>query len=133
MGYLVEILRWLGLAHIGLGDRRAARETFGEMLEFSAGTSNTINPDFTSAMSGIALSASQEQFRDGARLTGALMELSRDAGMTYMWKQEKELEIRLAQPLIDALGGDEYRRAQDEGRVLAYEDAVELARALAAA
>ena len=66
-------------------------------------------------------------------MSGAVTKLRDEAGglRTWMWPQEEEIEDRFEQPLIDALGDDEYRRAHEEGRALSFEETLELARSLA--
>ncbi len=51
---------------------------------------------------------------------------------TWMWPQEREIEVRFEQPLIDALGEGEYRSAHEEGRTLSFDETLSLARSLAA-
>ena len=48
-----------------------------------------------------------------------------------VWPQEEEIEDRFEQPLIDALGDDEYRRAHEEGGALSFDETLALARSLA--
>ena len=72
--------------------------------------------------------------RKGARLAGAVAQLRDEAGglKTWMWPQEREIEVRFEQPLIDALGEGEYRGAYEEGRTLSFDETLSLARSLAA-
>ena len=72
--------------------------------------------------------------REGARLAGAVAQLRDEAGglKTWMWPQEREIEVRFEQPLIDALGEGEYRSAHEEGRTLSFDETLSLARSLAA-
>ena len=65
---------------------------------------------------------------------GAVAQLRDEAGglKTWMWPQEREIEARFEQPLIDALGEDEYRSAHEEGRRLSFDETLSLARSCAA-
>ena len=117
-----------------LGERRAARATFGEMLERATSRSDRrIDPEIALAMYGLALAVEPDDFRDGARLSGAVARLREDAGglRLTLWPQDEEIEDRFEQPLIEALGDDAYRKAHGEGRALSFEQALELARSLA--
>ena len=132
--YLAFSLHWLGFAFLGLNERRAARMAFGELLERSAELSKTINQELAQAMGGVARAVEDVDLSEGSRLAGAVANLRSEAGglRTVLWPQEEAIEARFEQPLIDALGEDEYRRAHDEGRALTFEEALELARSLVA-
>jgi predicted ATPase len=127
-------LQWLGYAYLGLGDRGSARATFGELLEISADAGKTVRPELAVALGGLARSVEQMDLREGARLAGAVAQLRDDAGglKTWMWPQEREIEVRFQQPLIDALGEVEYRSAHEEGRMLSFDETLSLVRSLAA-
>ena len=127
-------LQWLGLAYLGLGDRRAGRATFAELLEITSDAGNAIMPELGVAFGGIARSVEQVDVREGARLAGAVAKLRSDAGglRSWTWPQVEEIEVRFEQPLIEALGDDEYNTAHEEGRALSFEETLELARSLAA-
>jgi predicted ATPase len=127
-------LQWLGFAYLGVGDRRAARTTFGEVLEITSDARKTPGPGLALTMSGLACSVEQADLRDGARLTGAVTRLRNEAGglRTWTWPQEREIEARFEQLLVDALGENEYRRAHDEGRTLTFDETLALAQSLAA-
>ena len=116
------------------GDRASARTTFGELLEISADAGKTVRPVLAVALGGLARSVEQMDLREGARLAGAVAHLRDDAGglKTWTWPQEREIEVRFEQPLIDALGEGEYRGAHDEGRTLSFDETLALARSLAA-
>ena len=70
--------------------------------------------------------------RSAARLMGAVAAVREDARLTAA-PGELELRRRFEQPLIDALGEDEWAREQAAGATLTLEEAIELARTLAAA
>ena len=127
-------LQWLGYAYLGLGDRASARPTFGELLEISADAGKMVRPDLAVALGGLARSVELMDLREGARLAGAVAQLRDEAGglKTWMWPQEREIEVRFEQPLIDALGEDQYRSAHEEGRTLSFDETLSLARSLAA-
>ena len=67
-----------------------------------------------------------------ARLIGAVTALREGARLTA-WPGELELRSHFELPLIDALGEDEWALEQAAGATLTLEEAIELARALAAA
>jgi predicted ATPase len=131
--YLVFCLHWLGFAFLGLDERRAARMTFGELVELSAGSSATINHELSRALAGLCRGVERADFGAGARLSGAVVKLRRDAGgpKTPLWPQEEEVEARFEQPLIDALGQGGYAREQAIGAAMSLDETLELARSLA--
>ena len=127
-------LQWLGFAYLGLGNRPAARAVFNELVEVASGAGRTLEPILGVAMGGIARSVDQADVRDGARLAGAVTKLRDDAGglRTWMRPQEEEIEFRFEHPLIDALGEEAYAREHAIGATMSREEAIELARSLAA-
>ena len=131
--HVTWLLLWLGYAYLGLGDHRAARATFGELLEATSDVGKTVAPALAHALGGIARSVEEVDVREGARLSGAVTNLRDEAGglRTSTWPQEEEIEVRFEHPLIEALGEDEYRGAYEEGRALSFEETLEMARSLA--
>ncbi len=127
------ILQWLGFAYLGLGQRRAARATFGELLELSIGPSKTVSPELVLAMGGLARAVEEVDMSEGALLSGAIAKLREDAGglRTPFWQQDEEIEDRFEQSLVVGLG-EGYVPARAAGAALDVETAVELARSLAA-
>ena len=127
-------LQWLGYAYLGLGDRGSARATFGELLEISADAGKTVRPELAVALGGLARSVEQWTSAKAPGWRERSHNCANEAGglKTWMWPQEREIEVRFEQPLIDALGEGEYRSAHEEGRALSFEETLELARSLAA-
>ena len=78
-------LQWLGFPYLGLGDRRAARATFGELLEVSSEAVKTVTPELGVALGGIARSAEEVDAREGARVSGAVTKLRDEAGGLRTW------------------------------------------------
>jgi hypothetical protein len=93
-----------------------------------------VRPDLAVALGGLARSVELMDLREGARLAGAVAQLRDEAGglETWMWPQERDIEVRFEQPLVDALGEDQYRSAHEEGRTLSFDETLSLARSLAA-
>jgi predicted ATPase len=123
-------LNGLGLALLGLGRRAEARTALASSLEIlSADSTPTI--ELTAGLQWIALAAEPRDMRSAARLVGAADVVRQNARLTAR-QTYLELHRRFAQPLIDALGEDEWTREQAEGASLTLEEAIELARTLAA-
>ena len=127
-----SMLHWLGFSYLGIGQRDAARASFGDLLELSSGSSKTITPEFAAAMCALALAVEQVDFRDGARLHGAIEKLREETGglRTPMWREEREIEARFEQPLIDALGEDAYAHEHAIGAAMTRDEAIDLAQSL---
>jgi hypothetical protein len=81
--------------------------------------------------SWIALATEPGELRSAARLVGAVDAVRQNARITG-WPGELELRRRFERPLIDALGEDDWAREQAVGATLTLEEAIELARTLAA-
>lgn len=115
------LLQWLGYAYIGLGERRAARATLGELLELATSHSDgTINPEIALALYGLALAVEPDDVSEGARLAGAVAKLRQEAGglRTNVWPQDEEMESRFEQRLVDALGREACEGARAAGAAL---------------
>ena len=127
-----SMLHWLGFSYLGIGQRDAARASFGDLLELSSGSSKTITPEFAAAMCALALAVEQVDSRDGARLHGAIEKLREETGglRTPMWREEREIEARFEQPLIDALGEDAYAHEHAIGAAMTRDEAIDLAQSL---
>jgi predicted ATPase/predicted negative regulator of RcsB-dependent stress response len=117
----------LGFAALGLGRRSEAREAFAESLDLVLAADRTEGA-LTEALAGIALAADTADVRSAARLQGAVNTMD-EASMRS--PRFLELERFLAQPLIDALGPDEYANEQALGAGMDTDDAIDLARTLA--
>ena len=117
----------LGFAALGLGRRSEAREAFAESLDLilAADTRSDALPE---TLTGIALAADTADARSAARLQGAVNTLDEPSTRSPRFLQ---LERYLAQPLIDALGADEYANEQALGAGMDTDDAIDLARTLA--
>jgi hypothetical protein len=116
----------LGFAALGLGRRSEAREAFAESLDLLL-TSDTRSDALPETLTGIALAADAADVRLAARLQGAVNKLD-EAGT----RSPRFLELKryLEQPLIDALGADEYANEQALGAGMNTHDAIDLARTL---
>jgi predicted ATPase/class 3 adenylate cyclase len=127
-----EMLQGLGYAYLGLQRRSDARTVFAAWFELAVEASHAASPDVVVALSGIAFAVEPRDFENGARLRGAIAKLRESRGglKRPQWRFDEDLERRFEQMLIDALGVDEYRMAQDGGRALSFEEALELARSL---
>jgi predicted ATPase/class 3 adenylate cyclase len=123
-------LRALGLARLGLGRRAEARSAFASSLEILA-TDWTPNRDLTANLQWIALAAEPADVRTAARLVGAADAVRQNARLTEP-PIELELRRRFEPRLIDALGEDDWAREQSAGAGMTLEEAIELARRLAA-
>jgi len=126
-----ELLRSLGFALLGLSRRSEARAAFMSSLEILAVDSS---PTFglTATLQGIALASEPAAMGSAARLAGAVAAVRERARLTES-ADELELRRRSEQPLIDALGEEEWAREQAAGAKLTLEEAIELARTLATA
>jgi hypothetical protein len=87
--------------------------------------------ELTATLRWTALAAEPADVRAAARLAGAVAAIRQNAGLMEP-PTELELRRRFEQPLIDALGEDEWAREQAAGAALTLEEAIELARTLAA-
>ena len=119
----------LGFAALGLGRRSEAREAFAESLDLAldAHTRADALPD---TLTGIALASDTADARSAARLQGAASTLH-EAEAGTRTPRFLQLERYLEQPLIDALGADEYANEQALGAGMDTDDAIDLARKLA--
>jgi tetratricopeptide (TPR) repeat protein len=133
--YELETLRGLGLACLGLARRREARAAFDEMLELALAATQTYSRYIAQALSGIALAVEPAAASQAARLRGAVARLNSDAGvaMNAYSDEDDELEQRFERELEEALGQQAWASEKAAGSMLAFEDAVALARSLAPA
>ena len=125
-----EGLRGLGIALLGLGERAEARAALTSSLEILA-TDPTPSVELTATPLWIAFAAEPDQTRSAARLVGAVDAIRQNARLTAR-QIELELRRRFERPLIEALGEEEWAREQTAGATLTLEEAIELARTLAA-
>jgi predicted ATPase len=117
----------LGFAALGLGRRSEAREAFAESLDLVL-AADTRSDALLETLTGIALAADTADARSAAQLQGAVKRMD-EAGTRS--PRFLELERYLEQPLIDALGADEYANEQALGAAMDTDDAIDLARTLA--
>ena len=117
----------LGFAALGLGRRSEARAAFSESLDLILAT-GTATEQLEQTLVGIALAADTADAGSAAQLQAAVDKLD-DAGTRS--PRFVELERYLEQPLIDALGADEYANEQARGAGMHIDDAIDLARTLA--
>ena len=123
-----DTLRGLGLALLGLGRRTEARTALMSALEILAADPSP-NVELSATLQYIAFATEPVDLRPAARLAGSVAAVRRRGRLTEPW--ELELRRRFEQPLIDALGEDEWAREQAAGATLTLEEAIELARTLA--
>ena len=76
--------------------------------------------------------SSPADVRPAARVYGAVVAVRQSARITEQ-PEVQELRRRFEQPLIDALGEEEWAREQAAGATLTLDEAIELARTLATA
>ena len=88
--------------------------------------------ELAATLQWIALAAERAAMRPAARLVGAAT-AARQSARLMDRPTELELRRRFEQPLIDALGEGDLMREQAAGATLTLEEAIELARTLAAA
>jgi predicted ATPase len=124
-----DTLRGLGLARLGLGRHAEARADLASSLEILAAFP-TPGVELTVTLLWIALATEPGDVRSATRLVGAVDAVRQNARI-MTWPGEPELRRRFEQPLIDALGEEEWAREQAAGATLTLEEAIELARALA--
>jgi predicted ATPase len=129
-GFEANAYRGLGLALLGLGRRADARAAFMSSLEVLVTDDPTPGFELTATLRWIALAAETTDVRSAARLAGAVAAVRQNARLMEP-PTEFELRRRFEQPLIDALGEDEWAREQAAGATLTLEEAIELARTLA--
>jgi tetratricopeptide (TPR) repeat protein len=117
----------LGFAALGLGRRNEARQAFAESLDLilAADTRSDALPE---TLTGIALAADTANARSAAQLQGAVNKLDEPSTRSPRFLQ---LERFLAEPLIEALGTEEYANEQALGAGMDIDDAIDLARTLA--
>ena len=125
-----EVLFGLGYAQLGQGARGDARAAFSDLLELASGSA--VQPEVALAVSGLALSLEPTDFRDGARLRGAITAHRAAHGLkSWMSGRNDELESRFERPLIAALGQRAYETEWATGATMSLEQTIELARSLA--
>ena len=117
----------LGFAALGLGRTGEARAAFAESLDLvlAADRPEGALPE---TLAGIALATDTTDARSAARLQGAVNKLDEPVTRSPRFLQ---LERYLGQPIIDALGADEYAKEQALGAGMDTDDAIDLARTLA--
>jgi hypothetical protein len=96
---------------------RGLRHTTGALLLATATRAEAVEP---------------VDFRQGARLLGAIAELRQDAGgvRRTTWQENVALERRFEEPLVDILGRETYSLAVATGAGMSIEETIELARRL---
>ena len=88
------------------------------------------NAELTATLQYIVFATEPAELRLAARLAGAVAAIRHSGRLSEPW--ELELRRRFEQPLIDALGEEEWAREQAAGATLTLEEAIELARTLGA-
>jgi tetratricopeptide (TPR) repeat protein len=122
-------LNALGLALVGLDRRGEAREAFAQSLDLVVRSGMTGEGHLAETLAGIAYATENKaRFDSAVQLLGAVHRLDGEAG--YTGPRRRELEQFFAQPLVDALGAEEYASEQAKGATRSLDDAVELARSL---
>ena len=125
----VDVLRGIGLALLGLSNRAEARMALMSALEILAADLSP-NAELTATLQYIVFATEPAELRLAARLAGAVAAIRHSGRLSEPW--ELELRRRFEQPLIDALGEEEWAREQAAGATLTLEEAIELARTLGA-
>jgi predicted ATPase len=125
----VDALRGMGLALLGLGRRAEARIALMSALDILAADPSP-NAELTATLQNIAFATEPADVRLAARLAGAVAAIRHSGRLSE--PGELVLRPRFEQPLIDALGEDEWGREQAAGAMLTLEEAIEVARTLAA-
>jgi tetratricopeptide (TPR) repeat protein len=118
----------LGFAALGLGRRSEAREAFAESLDLVLGADSPGGVFLAETLRGVALATDMADARSAARLQGAVDKLDEATSRSPRFLQ---LERHLEQPLIDALGADEYANEKARGTQMDTLAAIDLARTLA--
>jgi hypothetical protein len=102
------------------------------LLELASGSGRTFRPEVALAVSGLALSLEPADFRQGARLRGAITAHRVTHGLkSRMSGRNDELESRFEQALMDALGREAYESERATGAAMSLEETIELTRSLA--
>ena len=122
-------LNALGLALVGLDRRGEAREAFAQSLDLVVMSGMTGEGHLAETLAGIAYGTEEARFDSAAQLLGAVHRLDGEAGFDP-GPRRRELEQFFAQPLVDALGAEEYASEHAKGATMGLDDAVELARSL---
>ena len=97
-------------------------------LDFVLAPDSTGPGALTETLAGIALAADTRDVRSAAQVRGAVNKLDE---AVIRSPRSLQLERDLEQPLIEALGADEYANEQALGAGMDTDDAIDLARALA--
>jgi hypothetical protein len=97
-------------------------------LDFVLAPDSTGPGALTETLAGIALAADTRDVRSAAQVRGAVNKLDE---AVIRSPRSLQLERDLEQPLIEALGADEYANEQAIGAGMDTDDAIDLARALA--
>jgi predicted ATPase len=128
----MDSLEGLGLASLGLGQRREAGIAFAAMLELALAGTRTHSADIARALSGIALAADATDADRAARLRGAVAGLNRDANvvMSAYFQAGDELESRFEYELVTVLGEEVWEDEKAAGSRMTLEEAIALARSL---
>jgi tetratricopeptide (TPR) repeat protein len=123
--------RWgLGYALLGLGQRRAAQETFVEGLNLVLAAPQTVLLHFGFIASGVAHAAEPDDARAAARLRGAVNSL--------LARRQSDEDPRHSdndqffdQTLIAAIGEEAWAQEQAAGAEMSLDEAIQLARSIA--
>jgi predicted ATPase len=119
----------LGFAALGLRRRSEAREAFAESLALILAAGRTGHAGaLAETLTGIALATDTTDARPAARLQGAASKLAQAFTRS---PRSLQLEQYLAQPLIHALGANEYAKEQALGTGMHTDEAIDLARTFA--
>jgi predicted ATPase/class 3 adenylate cyclase len=130
--YELEMLRGLGLASLGLGQRGDARAAFAELLDLALAPSRTHSAYVAGGLSGIALAADPAAADRAARLRGAVAQLNSDADVVTnpYSRAEDELELHFERQLVVVLGEEAWEREKIAGSAMTLEQAITLAQSL---
>ncbi|HKT45232.1 MAG TPA: tetratricopeptide repeat protein [Gaiellaceae bacterium] len=115
--------------HLALGRLADARSTWLEVLSLASESGAVM--EIAYAIGGVALASADEAASPAARLRGAVWELRRSTGLGSD-PREEEFERLHEDRIRGLLGEDVFAREQRAGSTLPLEDAIGLARQLAA-
>ena len=125
----IGALNALGLALVGLSRHVEAREAFADSLDRVVSSGMTGEGLLTETLAGIAHATDKARPQSAARLLGVVHRLDDEEGLTPSSRRQ-ELERFFMQPVIDALGDEEYASEQAAGAAMTRDEAIDLALSL---
>jgi predicted ATPase/class 3 adenylate cyclase len=126
-----EALRDLGYSLLGLGRRDEARAAFLELLDLATQDGLTVGGPLADSLDGIALTADHEDAGRAVCLRAAIEAMRRAANLANS-PMLTDLERDFEQPLVRALGQEQWEDEHAAGVTMTVEETIQLARLLAA-